>query len=74
MRFKVSALFLIRLYLEQLLAVVSSESESVKVLVPQLCPALCNPLDCSSRDSSVHGLLQARILEWVAIPFSRESS
>ena len=41
MRFKVSALFLIRLYLEQLLAVVSSESESVKVLVPQLCPALC---------------------------------
>ena len=50
MRFKVSALFLIRLkYLEQLLAVVSSESESVKVLVPQLCPALCKPLDVAHK-------------------------
>ena len=38
------------------------------------CPALCNPMDCSPPDSSVHGILQARILEWVAIPFSRGSS
>ena len=40
----------------------------------QLCTALCDPMDCSPSDSSVHGILQARILEWVAIPFSRGSS
>ena len=38
------------------------------------CPALCDPMDCSPADSSVHGILHARILEWVAIPFSRASS
>ena len=43
----------------------------MKVLVPQLCPTLCNPVDCSLPGSSVRGILQARILEWVAIPFSR---
>ena len=36
-----------------------------KVLVAQSCPALCNPMDCSSPVSSVHGILQARILQWV---------
>ena len=36
----------------------------------QLCPILCNPMDCSPSGSSVHGMLQARILEWVAISFS----
>ena len=35
---------------------------------------LCNPVDCSPPDSSVHGILQARILEWVAVPSSRGSS
>ena len=35
---------------------------------------LCNPMDCSPPGSFVHGILQARILGWVAIPFSRESS
>ena len=40
----------------------------------QLCPTLCNPMDCSSPGSSVHGILQARVLEWVATSFSRESS
>ena len=40
----------------------------------QLCPALCDPMDCSLPGSSVHGILQARILEWVAMPFSRGSS
>ena len=39
----------------------------VKVLVPQLCPNLCDPMDCSQPGSSVHGILQARILKWVAI-------
>ena len=46
----------------------------VKVLVIQSCPTSCDPMDCSPPSSSVHGVLQARILEWVAIPFSRESS
>ena len=43
-------------------------------LLDQLCPTLCDPLDCSPPGSSVHGILQARILEWVAIFFSRGSS
>ena len=43
-------------------------------LVAQLCPTLCDPMDCSPPCSSVHGILQARILEWVAMPFSRGSS
>ena len=46
----------------------------VKVLVVQSCPTLCNPMECSPRGSSVHGMRQARILEWVAIPFSKGSS
>ena len=37
-------------------------------------PTLCKPMDCSLSGSSVHGILQARILEWVAIAFSRGSS
>ena len=40
-----------------------------KVLVAQLYPTLCNPMDCSPPGSSVHGVLQARTLEWVAISF-----
>ena len=46
----------------------------VCALVAQLCPALCNLIDCSPPGSFVHGILQARILEWVASPFSRGSS
>ena len=42
--------------------------------VAQSCPTLCDPADCSPPGSSVHGILQARILEWVAISFSRGSS
>ena len=44
------------------------------MLVAQSSLTLCDPMDCSPPDSSVHGILQARILEWVAIPFSRGSS
>ncbi|XDA89189.1 hypothetical protein R6Z07F_018824 [Ovis aries] len=40
----------------------------------QLCPILCNPVGCSPPGSSVHGILQARILEWVATPSCRGSS
>ena len=49
-------------------------SESESVLVTQLCPTLCEPMDCSPPGSCVHGILQARVLEWVSISFSRESS
>ena len=41
------------------------------MLVPHLCQTLCDPMDCSPPSSSVHEILQARILEWVAILFSR---
>ena len=41
-------------------------------VVAQSCPALCDPMDCSLPGSSVHEILQARILEWVAMSFSRE--
>ena len=41
------------------------------VLVTQSCPTLCNPMDCSPPGFSVHGILQARIVEWIAFPFSR---
>ena len=43
-------------------------------LVAQSCLTLCDPTDCSLPGSSVYGISQARILEWVAISFSRESS
>ena len=42
--------------------------------VAQSCPTLCDLTDCGPPGSSVHGILQARILEWVAFPFSRGSS
>ena len=42
--------------------------------VAQPCPTLCNPMDCSLPGSSIHGIFQARVLEWVAISCSRGSS
>ena len=42
--------------------------------VVQSCPTLCNPMDCSLPGSSIHGISQARVLEWVAIAFSILSS
>ena len=49
-------------------------SMKVNVLVTQSCPVLWNPLDCSPSGSSVHGILQAALLEWVAVSFSSRSS
>ena len=46
----------------------------VCVLVTQSCPILCHPMDCCPPDLSVHWILQARILEWVAMPSCRGSS
>ena len=45
----------------------TSESESE---VDQSCPTLCNPMDCSLSGSSIHGIFQARVLEWIAISLS----
>ena len=45
--------------------VIESESE-----VAQSCPTLCNPVDCSLPGSSVHGIFQAIVLEWIAISFA----
>ena len=47
---------------------VKSESE-----VAQSCPTLCDPMDCSLPGSSIHGIFQARVLEWGAIAFSKAS-
>ena len=55
-------------------ALLSTNNPTVLVLVTQLCPTLRDPTDCSQPGSSVHGILQARVLEWVAIPFCRGSS
>ena len=46
----------------------------MKVLVAQSCLTLCDPMNCIPPGSPVHGLLQARILEWVAIPSPRDLS
>ena len=48
---------------------VESENEGA-----QSCPTLCDPMDCTLSCSSVHGIFQARVLEWGAIAFSRGSS
>ena len=48
---------------------VKSESEGF-----QLCPTLCNPMDCSLPGSSIHGIFQTRVQEWVTIAFSRQPS
>ena len=49
------------------------KSESASPLFPHSCPALWDSMDCGLPGSSVHGILQTRVLEWVAIPFSRVS-
>ena len=54
-----------------LIYLMKSESESE---VSQSCQTLCNPVDCSPPGFSIHGILQARMLEWVASSFSRGSS
>ena len=51
-----------------------NEIQRNKMLVAQSCLTLCNYMDCSQLGSSVHGILQARIMEWVGILFSRRSS
>ena len=61
-------------YYSILFIFVGSFKKNMKVLVTQQCLTLGDPMDCSLPGSSVHGILQARILKWVGIPFSRGSS
>ena len=56
------------------LKIFKNKSGRSEVKVTQLCPTLWDSMDCSPPGSSVHGILQARILEWVAISYSRGSS
>ena len=59
-----------------LLKISSSGRQEIEVtnIVPQLCPTLCDPMDCSLPGSSVHGIFQAIVLEWIAISFSSGTS
>ena len=50
------------------------QNKDAYVLSLQLCLTLCDPMDCSPLGYSVHGTMQARILEWIAMPSSRGSS
>ena len=50
------------------------QNTTVCVSHSELCLTLCNSMDCNLPGSSVYGILQARILEWIAVPFSRGSS
>ena len=58
----------------RLLLVICFTYQSVKVSAVRSHPTLCDPMDCSPPGSSDHGILQARVLEWLAMPFSRGSS
>ena len=64
---------LVLVYLNSDTILIGSLSEWVSE-VTQSCPTLCNPTDCSLSGCSVHGIFQARVLEWIAISFSRGSS
>ena len=54
--------------------IIAFKTVYVHAKLPQSCSTLCNPMDCSLPGSSVHGILQARILEWVVMLSSRGSS
>ena len=57
-----------------LFGVIEQGKVKAEMLVSQLSKTICDPMDCSPPGSSVHGIFQERVLEWVAIPFPRESS
>ena len=66
--FKKLSLYFIKFKIPLMIRLImSTKSESE---VAQSCPTLCNPTDCSLPGSSIHGIFQARVLEWVAIAFS----
>ena len=60
--------------LQDLLTITVYGKRRMEGVITLLCLTLCDPLDCSLSGSSVHAILQARTLEWVAVPFSGGSS
>ena len=66
--------FINNLKLWQVKSTASERKVEKEKLVTQLCLTLCDPMDCSPPGSSIHGILQARVLEWVAISLSMGSS
>ena len=58
---------------QTLISCIASGFFTIFSSVTQSCPTLCDPMDCSPPGSFVRGILQARILEWVAVSFSRQS-
>ena len=62
------------IYWQNTSTLTSKTSSSIDSEVIQLCLTLCDPMDCSLLGSSVYGIFQVRVLEWVAISFSRGSS
>ena len=66
--------FLFLIWVHDIIIQPGSENSLLRVVwVVQLCLSLCDPMNCSPPGSSVFGILQARTLEWVAVPFSRSS-
>ena len=65
---------LVLVYIQLVLVYSPNKYYAVLCLVTQSCSTLCDPVDCSLPGSSVHRILQARILEWVAMPSSRGST
>ena len=63
-------LYFFLFFLFQICFIFKRNWKQPSVLLTKLCPTLCDPMDCSPPGSSVHGVLQATILEWVAISFS----
>ena len=66
--------YIISLILRKSLTLWGAEWKEKWDEVSQSCPTLCDPVNCGPPGSSVHGILQARTLEWVAVSFSRGSS
>ena len=60
--------------LQDLLTIIVYGKRRMESVITLLCLTLCDPLDCSLSGSFVHAILQARTLEWVAVPFSGGSS
>ena len=61
-------------YMDKEICVSMCQETERRVLVAQSCLTVCDPMDCSPPGSSVHGIVQVRILERVVIPFSRATS
>ena len=72
--FKIELLGLLLLRCKSFLYVLESSPLCDISELAQSCPTLCDPMDCSPPGSSLHGILQARIVEWIAISFSRGTS